>query len=440
MKFIMYMLFMIPLCFLNSFNYMVFSFTLLFFLFLINFNLGLYFTGISYYFGSDLFSYLLIALTLWIGALMFLASLKVNFYNNYTNLFSLVVFFLIFFLFLTFSAMNFFMFYIFFEASLVPTLILILGWGYQPERIQAGVYMLFYTLFASLPMMISLFYIYSNLNSLFYYKFNLFINSFFVFFFTIFVFLVKIPMFMVHLWLPKAHVEAPVSGSMILAGIMLKLGGYGIFRVLYIYSNLIKMYGFYFILFSLLGGVLVSLQCLRQNDVKSLVAYSSVAHMSMVLSGFMTLNYWGVMGAYLMMISHGLCSSGLFCLANIGYERLASRSLFLNKGLLNVMPSMSLLWFLLISSNMAAPPSLNLLSEIFLINSIVSWSMMSMFLLMLLSFFSASYSLYLFTITQHGALSNNLFSFNLGTVREYLLLILHWLPLNLLFMTANSFI
>nr|YP_010700961.1 NADH dehydrogenase subunit 4 [Anopheles crawfordi]YP_010700974.1 NADH dehydrogenase subunit 4 [Anopheles junlianensis]YP_010701013.1 NADH dehydrogenase subunit 4 [Anopheles lesteri]YP_010701039.1 NADH dehydrogenase subunit 4 [Anopheles peditaeniatus]YP_010701052.1 NADH dehydrogenase subunit 4 [Anopheles yatsushiroensis]YP_010734748.1 NADH dehydrogenase subunit 4 [Anopheles pullus]WCI21176.1 NADH dehydrogenase subunit 4 [Anopheles crawfordi]WCI21189.1 NADH dehydrogenase subunit 4 [Anophele len=440
LKFIFMMLFMFPLSFLKNFYWTVQNLIfLLTFLFMINLSSLNYFNYISYYFGLDMISYGLILLSFWICGLMLMASEKVFTYNNYEKLFIFMILFLLLMLVLTFSSMSVFMFYLFFEASLIPTLFLILGWGYQPERLQAGVYLLFYTLLASLPLLIGIFYILNFMNTL---SFTLLLNLSFMnmnllYLSLIFAFLVKMPMFLVHLWLPKAHVEAPVSGSMILAGILLKLGGYGLLRMFSLLQISGVKYNYWWISISLVGGVLISLVCLRQTDLKALIAYSSVAHMGIVLSGLLTMTYWGLTGSYALMIAHGLCSSGLFCLANISYERMGSRSLLINKGLLNFMPTLSLWWFLLCSGNMAAPPTLNLLGEISLLNSIVSWSWVTMIMLAFLSFFSAAYSLYLFAYSQHGKVYSGVYFFSVGTIREFLLLMLHWLPLNLLILKSS---
>nr|QFQ01352.1 NADH dehydrogenase subunit 4 [Oplophorus typus]QUL61618.1 NADH dehydrogenase subunit 4 [Oplophorus typus] len=395
-------------------------------------------------FGIDSISYILILLSFWITALVVGGSQKILDKNNFVSMFLLMNVLLLLSLVLTFCCLDYLLFYVCFESSLIPTLILILGWGYQPERLQAGVYMLFYTLFASLPLLVSLLSLYSLEGSLGISLVSVGSVSGLVgsvwYICTVFAFVVKLPMFMVHLWLPKAHVEAPVAGSMILAGVLLKLGGYGLIRVLPIFAEVNKNFIWFWISMGTVGGVLVSFICLRQTDIKALIAYSSVAHMGLVLCGLMLFSWWGLGGAVSVMIGHGLCSSGLFCLANMAYERVGSRSLLVSKGLLNFMPSMALWWFLLSAGNMAAPPTLNLLGEISLIISVVSWSKLSMVAIGLLSFFSAAYTLYLFSMSQHGKFFSSLFSCCSGKVREYLVLMLHWLPLNIMILKSGTLV
>nr|QFQ01339.1 NADH dehydrogenase subunit 4 [Nematocarcinus gracilis] len=417
-------------------------------LFLFSFLFGLgcvggFFTGcLSVCLGVDSIGYILILLSFWITALVVGGSQKVKDSGNFSSLFLIINIFLLLSLVLTFSCLDYLLFYICFESSLIPTLILILGWGYQPERVQAGVYMLFYTLFASLPLLVSLVSLYSEGGTLTIGLAGPLLSSGLVcyiwYFCTVFAFVVKLPMFMVHLWLPKAHVEAPVAGSMILAGVLLKLGGYGLIRVLSLFSLVNKDFLWFWVSVGVVGGVIVSFMCLRQTDIKALIAYSSVAHMGLVLCGVMLFSWWGLGGAVAVMVGHGLCSSGLFCLANMAYERVGSRSLLVSKGLLNFMPSMALWWFLLSAGNMAAPPTLNLLGEISLIISVVSWSKVAMLGVGLLSFFSAAYTLYLFSLSQHGKYFSSLFSCCSGKVREYLVLMLHWLPLNLMILKGGT--
>lgn len=438
-KFLFIIIFIIPLCFIKNIFWLV-QIILFFIIFLfINLNLNIIcFFNIRYIFYCDIISFGLILLRIWICSLMIIASERLFKLNFYFNFFLFNVIFLLIILYLTFRVLNLLLFYFFFEASLIPTLLLIIGWGYQPERIQAGIYLLFYTLFGSLPLLIGIIYIFNDLNTITIYFLKFFnMNMYLLYISIIFAFLVKIPIYFVHLWLPKAHVEAPVSGSIILAGIILKLGGYGLLRVIIFLQEVNLKLNYIWIIIRLVGGLFIRIKCFCQVDIKSLIAYSSVAHIRIIIGGIIVINYWGFIGSYILIISHGLCSSGIFCLANINYERLHSRSLYINRGMINFIPSMRLWWFLLLSSNIAAPPSLNLLGEISLINRLVRWSNISIILLIIISFFSAGYSLYLYSYIQHGKYFQGLYRFYVGSSREYLLLFLHWFPLNMIILKVD---
>nr|QWX94979.1 NADH-ubiquinone oxidoreductase chain 4 [Lucullia flavovittata] len=433
MKLFFIMIFLIPMI---TNWWMLVSCLIILSFYMIFYSVSNYMVNLSYGFGLDLVSYCMVFLTIWIVFLMLMASSNIKFTFNYNVEFCFIVMFMLIILFMTFSTSNLFFFYLFFESSIIPTLFLIFGWGYQPERYKAGLYLLFYTLFASLPLLISIFYIYMSNSTL---NFSLiFLNmNIYLYLSLVLAFLVSMPMVFFHFWLPKAHVEAPVSGSMILAGVLLKLGGYGLYRV---FSFMDTFYfNYVWLIVSLFGTFMVGMLCLMQVDVKSMIAYSSVAHMGLVISGIMTCSYYGFLGSLVLMIGHGLCSSGMFALANIMYERSHSRSLIINKGFITLMPNMSMFWFLFSINNMSSPPSLNLLGEILLINSILSWDSLTSLFLAFSSFLSCCYSIYLYSITQHGELYSGLSNECTGFIREYLLLIMHWFPLNFLFLKADIF-
>jgi len=255
-------------------------------------------------------------------------------------------------------------FYFLFELSLIPTLILIIGWGYQPERLEAGIYIIIYTISASLPLFIIILFLFKKegfvfinigyLNSVIYFPFIEF-----WWFFIVFAFIVKIPIYLTHLWLPKAHVEAPVSGSIILAGVLLKLGGYGVSRFSFIFPYTSSHLCTLFLSISLWGAFITSIICVRQSDIKSLIAYSSVGHIGLLIGGLFTNFFIGWQGVLVIMISHGIVSAGLFSLVNIIYEKVSSRRIFLIKGVLTITPVFSLLIFLLCILNIGCPPSIN---------------------------------------------------------------------------------
>ena len=182
---------------------------------------------------------------------------------------------------------------------------------------------------------------------------------------------------------------------------------------------------------ALTGGIVVALICIIQRDVKCLIALSSVAHISLVISGAITFSRWGINRAQFIIIGHGFCSSGLFFIANIAYERLGTRRLILIKGLQNLAPAFAIGWFLLRTSNIAAPPSLNLLGEIAGIRAIFSWSTSLAAVLASRVFLSAAYSLFLFRQTNHGKSSASINSFHSVSPLEWLVITLHWLPLNI---------
>nr|WNV65530.1 NADH dehydrogenase subunit 4 [Cyanopterus ninghais] len=411
----------------------------LMFLYFNNF-INYYWMYIYYYFGFDTLSFSLIILNIWISSLAIISNKKLL--NNLK--FIQIMMMLMTFLTLTFLSMNFILFYIFFEISLIPIILIIMGWGYQIDRIQASMYMMFYTLFGSLPLLIMIMFMFKMNFSLMMMtlKMNnlLTLNKLFFFLMLNMAFFIKMPMYMIHLWLPKAHVEAPISGSMILAGIMLKMGSYGLYRMILIFPQMFFNFSKFLIFINLMGSLISSLICLNQSDMKIIVAYSSVVHMSIMMASMFTMMNISFKGSILLMIAHGLCSSSMFFIINLMYECFKSRNIFINKNLINIFPSLTLWWFLICSSNFSAPPSLNLFSEIMIFISLIQWNKFLILIISLSSFFSTCYSIFLYSFSQYGKLNYSLFNIKNINCNMYLNLILHWMPLNLLFFKMNLFI
>jgi proton-translocating NADH-quinone oxidoreductase chain M len=312
-----------------------------------------------------------------------------------------------------FTVLDLFGFYILFEAVLIPMFLIIGIFGSRSQRIDAAYYFFFYTLIGSVLMLIAILYIYSisgttDYLSLLEFKLDPSLQNFlFLAFFASLA--VKIPKFPFHIWLPQAHVEAPVAGSVILAGILIKLGGYGFIRfTIPLLPDASHFFTPLVFTLSILAVLYASLTTIRQTDLKRIIAYSSVSHMGIVSLAIFTFTAIGIEGSIFLQLAHGIVSSALFILVTVLYDRYHSRLVKYFSGVVITMPLFVSIFFFFTLANIAVPLSCNFIGEFlcllatFQVNSFVA--LLATFGIVL----SAAYSLFLFNRISFGSFSPHL--------------------------------
>ena len=310
-----------------------------------------------------------------------------------------------------FCALDALLFYVFFEATLIPMFIVIGVWG-GPNRVYAAVKFFLYTLAGSLLSLIALIYLYSvaggSFSLLDFYELPLPLDAQILVFIAFLVaFAVKVPMWPVHTWLPDAHVEAPTGGSVVLAAIMLKLGGYGFLRLsLPIVPDASQELAGFVIALCLIAVVYIGLVALVQADMKKLIAYSSVSHMGFVTLGIFIFSAQGVEGAILQMISHGFVSGALFLCVGVMYERVHSRQIADYGGVVNKMPVFAALFMLFAMANSGLPGTSGFVGEWLVILASMKVSFWYAALAGSTLIFGAAYTLWMYKRVIFGAVAN----------------------------------
>nr|YP_010377433.1 NADH dehydrogenase subunit 4 [Navicula tsukamotoi]QYB23120.1 NADH dehydrogenase subunit 4 [Navicula tsukamotoi] len=323
----------------------------------LNLNLTLGIDGIS------LFFLLLTTLLIPICILLSWDSVKKDL-KEYLLAFLLLEFFLI----LVFGILDLLLFYIFFESVLIPMFLIVGIWGSRERKILASFYFFLYTLFGSVIMLLAIVYIYYQVGTTDYEMLLTFsfseLEQKFLWFAFFLAFAGKVPMVPVHLWLPEAHVEAPTAGSVILAGVLLKLGTYGLIRYsLPLFPNASFFFTPFVYTIAVVGIIYTSFTAIRQSDFKRIIAYTSIAHMNLVILGIFSFNSIGLEGAIFQSLSHGFVASALFLVIGIVYDRYHTRIVKYYSGLASVMPIYISIFLFFTMANISFPGTSSFIGE-----------------------------------------------------------------------------